>query len=103
MPGYAIHAELQMLIEAGLKPEQAIRTASLNVAEAWGKEKDFGSVEKGKVADLVIVGGDVMKDVSATQNVGKKSFSTAKRWTGRFIRTIAIRFRGRCRTVTLPT
>ena len=69
VPAYAMHAELQMLVEAGLTPLQAIRTAALNVAEAWGREKDFGSVEKGKVADLVIVRGDVLKNISATQDV----------------------------------
>ena len=69
VPGYALHAELEMLVEAGLTPVQAIRTAALNVAEAWGKEKDFGSVESGKVADLVIVGGDPLKNISDTQNV----------------------------------
>jgi len=69
VPGYAVHAELQMLVEAGLTPLQAIRTAALNVAEAWGRDKDFGSVEKGKVADLVIVRGDVLKNISATQDI----------------------------------
>jgi imidazolonepropionase-like amidohydrolase len=78
VPGYAIHAELQMLIEAGLKPEQAIRTASLNVAEAWGKEKDFGSVEKGKVADLILINGDPLKNISDTQNI-EMVFSEGKK------------------------
>ena len=71
VPGYAVHAELEMLVEAGLTPLQAIQTVSINVAEAWGKQKDYGSVEKGKVADIVIVNGDPMKDISATQNVEK--------------------------------
>ena len=69
VPGYAMHAELQMLVEAGLTPLQAIQTASLNVAQAWGKEKDYGSVEKGKVADLFIVRGDPLKNIADTQNV----------------------------------
>jgi len=69
VPGYAVHAELQMLVEAGLKPLQAIQTASVNVAQAWGKEKDYGSVEKGKVADFFIVRGDPSKNISDTQNV----------------------------------
>lgn len=69
VPGYAVHAELEMLVEAGLTPVQAIRTAAMNVAEAWGKEKNFGSVEAGKVADLVIVGGDPLKNISDTQKV----------------------------------
>jgi imidazolonepropionase-like amidohydrolase len=69
VPGYAMHAELQMLVEAGLTPVQAIKTAALNVAEAWGRQKDFGSVEKGKIADLFIVRGDPLKNISDTQNV----------------------------------
>jgi hypothetical protein len=69
VPGYAVHAELQMLVEAGLTPLQAIQTASINVAQAWGKDKDYGSVENGKVADFFIVRGDPMKNISDTQNV----------------------------------
>ena len=71
LPAYALHAELELDIDAGLTPLYAIQSASLNVAKAWGKDKDYGSVEKGKVADLVIVRGDVIKDISATQNVDK--------------------------------
>jgi imidazolonepropionase-like amidohydrolase len=69
VPGYAVHAELEMLTEAGLTPLQAIRTASMNVAEAWRNDKDYGSVEKGKVADLVIVRGDPLQNISATQDL----------------------------------
>ena len=57
-----LHAELELMIDAGFSPLLAIQSASLNVAQAWGKDKDYGSVEKGKVADLVILGeqdGDV--------------------------------------------
>jgi imidazolonepropionase-like amidohydrolase len=71
LAGYALHVELQLAVEAGLTPLQAIRGASLNVAEAWGKQKDYGSVENGKVADLVIVDGDPLKDIAATQRVEK--------------------------------
>jgi hypothetical protein len=71
LPAYGVHAEFELAIDAGLTPLVAIQSASLNVAKTWGKDKDFGSVEKGKVADLVIVRGDVLKDVSATQNVEK--------------------------------
>jgi imidazolonepropionase-like amidohydrolase len=71
LAGYGVHAELQLMIDAGLTPLQAIQSASLNVAQAWGKDKDFGSVEKGKIADLVIVRGDLIKDIFATQDVEK--------------------------------
>ena len=69
LAGYAVHAEFELAVDAGISPLQAIRSASLSVAEAWSKEKDYGSVEKGKVADLVIVRGDPLKDISATQQV----------------------------------
>jgi hypothetical protein len=69
LAGYGVHVELEMLVEAGLTPVQAIQTASQNVAQAWGKDKDYGSVEKGKVADLVVVRGDPRRNISDTQNV----------------------------------
>jgi imidazolonepropionase-like amidohydrolase len=67
--GYGVHAELEMLVEAGLTPAQAVQTAALNVAQAWRKDKEYGSVEKGKVADFFIVRGDPSKNISDTQNV----------------------------------
>ncbi|MBI4488459.1 MAG: amidohydrolase family protein, partial [Deltaproteobacteria bacterium] len=69
LAGYGLHAEFQLLIDAGLSPPQVIQSASLNVALAWGKAKDYGSVETGKVADIVIVRGDPIRDISATQEV----------------------------------
>ncbi len=71
LAGYGVHAELALMIDAGFNPLQAIQSASLNVAQAWGKDKDYGSVEKGKTADLVIIRGDPMKDIFATQDVEK--------------------------------
>ena len=71
LAGYGVHAEFALMIDAGFNPLQAIQSASLNVAQAWGKDKDYGSVEKGKIADLVIIRGDPMKDIFATQDVEK--------------------------------
>jgi len=71
LAGYGVHAEFQLMIDAGLTPLQAIQSASINVAQAWGKDRDYGSVEKGKIADLVVIRGDPMKDIFATQDVEK--------------------------------
>ncbi len=71
LAGWGVHAELALMIDAGFNPIQAIQSASLNVAQAWGKDKDYGSVEKGKIADLVVIRGDPMKDIFATQSVEK--------------------------------
>lgn len=68
LPAYGLHVELDLLVAAGLAPVQAIQAASLNVAQAWRKEADYGSVEPGKVADLVVVRGDLTRDISATEN-----------------------------------
>ncbi len=69
VPGFGMHVELQLLVDAGLTPVQAIQAASLNVAEAWRKNQDYGSVEKGKVADLFLVRGDPTREMAVTQNV----------------------------------
>ena len=58
-----------MFVEAGLTPMQAIQAATINVAKAFRKDKDFGTVEPGKIADIIVVDGDPLKDVWATQNV----------------------------------
>ncbi|MCZ6886166.1 MAG: amidohydrolase family protein [Alphaproteobacteria bacterium] len=64
-----LHEALVMDVEAGVPPMTAIQAATLNVAKAFRKDKDFGSVEPGKVADLSIIEGDPLKDIWATQNV----------------------------------
>jgi hypothetical protein len=69
MAGMLMHEALVMDVEAGVPPMIAIRAATLNVAKTFHKDKDFGSVEPGKVADLSIVEGDPLKDIWVTQNV----------------------------------
>jgi enamidase len=51
VPGYGLHRELKLFVEAGLTPVEAIRTGSLNAAVALRRDKDFGSVAVGKLAD----------------------------------------------------
>ncbi len=69
MAGLLLHEALTMDVEAGVSPMMAIQAATLNAARTYRKDKDFGSVEAGKVADLSIVEGDPLKDIWATQNV----------------------------------
>ena len=69
LPALGLHEELKMFVEAGLSPMEAIRSATINVARTFGKERDFGTVEVGKVADLVVIEGDPLRDIWATQNV----------------------------------
>ena len=69
LPGLGVHQEMVMFVEAGLTPMQAIQAATVNVAKAFRKDTDFGTVEPGKVADLIAVDGDPLKDIWTTQNV----------------------------------
>jgi hypothetical protein len=69
LPGLGVHQEMVMFVEAGLTPMQAIQAGTINVAKAFRKDKDFGTVEAGKVADIVIIDGDPLKDIWTVQNV----------------------------------
>jgi imidazolonepropionase-like amidohydrolase len=69
MAALLMHQALVMDVEAGVPPMAAIQAATLNVAKTFGKDKDYGSVEPGKVADLSIIEGDPLADIWMTQNV----------------------------------
>ena len=58
-----------MDVEAGVPPMTVIQAATINVARTFHKDKDYGSVEPGKVADLSIVEGNPLQDMWATTNV----------------------------------
>jgi hypothetical protein len=71
MAGLLMHQALVMDVEAGVSPMQAIESATLNVAKTFGMDKDFGSIEAGKVADLSIVNGNPLDDIWNTQDVAQ--------------------------------
>ena len=60
--------EIECLVKAGLTPLQALRAATGWAAECLGLEHDIGTVEKGKLADLVVVAGDPLSDVGLLQD-----------------------------------
>ena len=69
MAALLMHEAMAMDVEAGVPNMTSIVSATLNVAKAFRKDKDYGSVEPGKVADLSIVEGDPLQDIWATTNV----------------------------------
>ncbi len=68
-PGISLHKELELMVEAGLTPAQALRTATINGARVMGKAAAYGSIEKGKVADLVLLDKNPLENISHTQNI----------------------------------
>jgi len=55
-------------VKAGMTPEQALQTATVNGAALLGKEKELGAVAPGYFADLVAVEGDPLADINVTLN-----------------------------------
>ena len=68
-PGLSYHAELQSWVDGGISPYETLRSATLFSAEALGVSKDIGTLENGKLADLVIVDGDPLKNIKDVLNV----------------------------------
>lgn len=69
LPGTNVHRELEYLVGAGLSPMQALVAATRKPAEFIGRDKTLGTVEPGKVADMVIVDGDPLADIRATRRI----------------------------------
>ena len=67
--GPASHRELELMVEGGIPTVEAIRIATLNAAIFMGKERELGSVEEGKLADLVLLNADPLADISNTQDI----------------------------------
>ena len=66
LPGWAEHRELQLLVQAGLTPLQAIQCATGNAAQVLGDAKNRGTLEVGKRADFLILDGDPLVDIQNT-------------------------------------
>jgi len=69
IPGISLHEELELLVEAGLTPPEALRTATINPARVLGLADSLGSVEVGKLADLVLLDADPLADIRNTQRI----------------------------------
>jgi len=67
--GPASHRELELMVAGGIPPLEAIRIGTLNAAIFLGKEREMGSVEEGKRADLVLLSADPLVNISHTQKI----------------------------------
>ena len=67
--GEAIHHEMELLVEAGMTPLQAIRTATYNAAQIMHAEQEWGSLQAGRIANVVIVAGNPAARISDTRKI----------------------------------
>jgi imidazolonepropionase-like amidohydrolase len=68
-PGFSLHDELAQLVKAGLTPIQAIQCATRNPAVWMKQDGEMGSVEAGKLADLVLLDDNPLKDIRSTRKI----------------------------------
>jgi len=69
IPGFSLHDELALFVRAGLSPLEALRTATYNPAKFFGKLDSMGTIEQGKVADLVLLEANPLEDIRNTQKI----------------------------------
>jgi len=68
-PAEAFHREVRLLKEANLTPTQIIQATTRNAAVHLGLENELGTLETGKLADLIVVDGNPLEDVSELKNI----------------------------------
>ncbi len=69
VPGFSLHDELANFVEAGFTPMESLQTATSNPARFLGREASLGSVEPGKVADLVLLSANPLEDIRNTRKI----------------------------------
>jgi len=67
VPGHSVHREMELYVEAGFTPMEALQAATIVSARAMGVEKDSGTIEPGKRADLVVLGANPLENISNTR------------------------------------
>jgi hypothetical protein len=68
-PGFSLHDELALMVEAGLTPLGALQAATVNPAKFMGKSAELGTVEAGKIANLVLLRADPLQDIHNTSKI----------------------------------
>jgi hypothetical protein len=69
VPGFALHDELEHLVGAGATPRQALCAATVEPAKFLGLQRELGSVQAGKIADLVVLDADPLTDIRNSRRI----------------------------------
>ena len=67
--GRGLHKELELMVEAGISPMEAIMAGTKNAAQNLAKAGELGTVESGKLADVIAVSGDPLKSIGDTREI----------------------------------
>ncbi len=67
--GAAVHREMELLVAAGIAPLDVIRIATFNAAKFLGKEDQLGTIEEGKLADMVLLNADPLQDINNAKDI----------------------------------
>ncbi|MBZ5508099.1 MAG: amidohydrolase family protein [Acidobacteriia bacterium] len=86
VPGFSVDREIELYVQAGFTPMEAIQAATLVPARAMGMEKDSGTIEAGKRADVILVDGNPLENISDIRKVsavfaGGRMYQPAALWT----------------------
>jgi len=86
VPGFSLDREIELHVQAGFTPMEAIQSATLVSARAMGMEKDSGTIEPGKRADVIVVDGNPLENISDIRKVstvfaGGRMYQPGALWT----------------------
>ncbi|MBZ5680620.1 MAG: amidohydrolase family protein [Acidobacteriia bacterium] len=85
VPGHSLHREVELYVQAGFTPLEAIQAATIVPARVMGLARETGTVEPGKRADLIVIDGDPLADIRNARNVelvvaGGRVYNSADLW-----------------------
>jgi tetratricopeptide (TPR) repeat protein len=69
LPGFGIHDELELLVESGFSPQEALASATINPAIFLNKTDDYGEIDTGKIASLVLLNDNPLEAIQNTQKI----------------------------------
>jgi imidazolonepropionase-like amidohydrolase len=67
--GKGLHKELELMVEAGISPMEAIMAGTIRAADNLGKVSELGTLEEGKLADMIVVAGNPLDKIEATRDI----------------------------------
>jgi imidazolonepropionase-like amidohydrolase len=70
LQGLGAHWELWMFVQGGMSEMDAIRSATINPALSLGLAEDLGSIEEGKLADILVLNGNPLEDIHESESIG---------------------------------